>query len=151
MLSNPNHIYWFKWILRFINRQCSWWRHQMETLPAILALCAGNSPVTGEFPSQGPVTRSSDVSFHLRLNKHLKTQSRGRWYETPSCSLWRHRNEKQIRLMSNSLVWVTTCILLYNILPNYFSKTKMLVYLWYSERVYIRPIGWILFMSWKIK
>ena len=27
-----------------------WWRHQMETFPALLALCAGNSPVTGEFP-----------------------------------------------------------------------------------------------------
>ena len=25
-----------------------WWRHQMETFSALLALCAGNSPVTGE-------------------------------------------------------------------------------------------------------
>ena len=30
----------------------SWWRHQMETFSAWLALCEGNSPVTGEFPSQ---------------------------------------------------------------------------------------------------
>ena len=29
----------------------SWWRHQMETFSALQALCAGNSPVTGEFPS----------------------------------------------------------------------------------------------------
>ena len=43
----------------------SWWRHQMETFSALLALCAGNSPVTGEFPSQRPVTRSFDVFFHL--------------------------------------------------------------------------------------
>ena len=28
----------------------SWWRHQIETFSALLALCAGNSPVTGEFP-----------------------------------------------------------------------------------------------------
>ena len=41
----------------------SWWHHQMETFSALLALCAGNSPVTGEFPSQRPVTRSFDVSF----------------------------------------------------------------------------------------
>ena len=34
-----------------------WWRHQMESFSALLALCAGNSPVTGEFPSQRPVTR----------------------------------------------------------------------------------------------
>ena len=45
----------------------SWWRHQMDTFSALLALCAGNSPVTGEFPSQRPVTRSFDVFFDLRL------------------------------------------------------------------------------------
>ena len=41
----------------------TWWRHQMETFSALLALCAGNSPVTGEFPSQRPVTRSFDISL----------------------------------------------------------------------------------------
>ena len=35
----------------------SWWRHQMETFSALLTICAGNSPVTGEFLSQRPVTR----------------------------------------------------------------------------------------------
>ena len=43
----------------------------METFSALLALCAGNSPVTGEFPSQRPVMRSFDVFFDLRLNKRL--------------------------------------------------------------------------------
>ena len=38
-----------------------WWRHQMETFSALLALCAENSPVTSEFPSQRPVTRIFDV------------------------------------------------------------------------------------------
>ena len=47
----------------------------METFSALLALCEGNSPVTGEFPSQRPVTRSSDVFFDLRLNKQLCKQS----------------------------------------------------------------------------
>ena len=41
----------------------------METFSALLALCAGNSPVTGEFPAQRPVTRSFDVFFDLRQNK----------------------------------------------------------------------------------
>ena len=50
----------------------------------------GNSPVTGGCPSQRPVTRSFDVYFDLRLNKRLSKQSRRRWFETPSCSLWRH-------------------------------------------------------------
>ena len=49
-----------------------WWRHQMETFSASLTLCAGNSPVTGEFPTQRPGTRSFDVYFDLRLNKRLK-------------------------------------------------------------------------------
>ena len=52
----------------------SWWLHQMETFSALLAICAGNSPVTGEFPSQRPVTRSFDVFFDLRLNKPLSKQ-----------------------------------------------------------------------------
>ena len=62
----------------------SWWRHQMETFSALLALCVGNSPVTGDFPSQRPVTRCFDVFFQLRLNKRLSKQSWG-W-------LWRHCN-----------------------------------------------------------
>ena len=32
----------------------------METLSALLAICAGNSPASGEFPAQRPVTRSFD-------------------------------------------------------------------------------------------
>ena len=40
----------------------------METFSALLALRAGNSPVTGEFPSQRPVTRSFDIFFDLGLN-----------------------------------------------------------------------------------
>ena len=67
----------------------SWWRHQMETFSALLALCAGNSPVNGEFPSQRPVTRSFDVFFDLRL-KRLSKQSRRLWFETPSHLSWRH-------------------------------------------------------------
>ena len=35
----------------------------METFSALLAICAGNSPVPGEFPAQWPVTRSFDVSL----------------------------------------------------------------------------------------
>ena len=69
-------------------QRSAWWRHQMETLSALLAICAGNSPVTGEFPTQRPVTRGFDVFFLLCLNK----QSWGWWFETPSDSLWRHCN-----------------------------------------------------------
>ena len=70
----------------------SWWRHEMGTISALLALCEGNSPVTGEFPSQRPVTRSFDVFFDLRLNKRLCKQSRPQWFRAASSSLWRHFN-----------------------------------------------------------
>ena len=70
----------------------AWWRHQMETFSALLSLCVGNSPVPGDFPSQRPVTRSFDAFFDLRLNKRLSKQTWGWWFETPSRSLWRHRN-----------------------------------------------------------
>ena len=38
----------------------------METFPALLVFCAGNSPGTGEFPSQRLVMRSFNVFFDLR-------------------------------------------------------------------------------------
>ena len=40
----------------------------MKTFSALLAICARNSTVPGEFPSQMTVTRSSDVFFDLCLN-----------------------------------------------------------------------------------
>ena len=55
-------------------------------------LVTGPLPVTGEFPSQRPVTRSFGVFFDERLEKQLSKQSRRRWYGTPSHSLWRHSN-----------------------------------------------------------
>ena len=49
----------------------------MDTFSALLTLCVGNSPVFDDF-------------FDLRLNKQLRKQSWGWWFETPSHSLWRH-------------------------------------------------------------
>ena len=46
-----------------------WWRHQMETFSALLALCEGNPPVSGGFPSQRSVTRCFCAFFDLCLNK----------------------------------------------------------------------------------
>ena len=66
----------------------AWWCHQMETFSALLAFCVGNSPSTGEFPAQRPVTQSFDIFFDLRLNKRLSKQSWGWWIKAPSRSLW---------------------------------------------------------------
>ena len=70
----------------------AWWRHQMETFSALLAIYAGYSPVPGEFPAQRPVTQSFDVFLGLHLNKRLNKQSSGWWFETLSHPLWRHSN-----------------------------------------------------------
>ena len=96
------------------------WRHQMEAFSSLLALCVGNSPVTGEFPSQRPVTRSFDVFFDLRLNKALSKQSWGWWFETPPYLLWRHCN---VKVMSTSAVYSNS----QNILEHIVSKVYEVV------------------------
>ena len=50
-------------------------------------------PLCGEFTGprwQRPVTRNFGVFFDLHLNKRLRKQSWGWWFETPSRPLWRH-------------------------------------------------------------
>ena len=91
-----NQKYWIYgyWSFQWMNGDHSWWRHQMETFSALLAICAGNSPAPGEFPAQRPGTRSFDVFFDLRLNKRLSKQPWGWWFETLLCPFWRHCNVK---------------------------------------------------------
>ena len=73
----------------------TWWRYQMERFSALLVFSEGNPPVTGGFPSQMLVTWSADVFFDLRLNKRLSKQTRRRWFETQSRSLWCHCNDEK--------------------------------------------------------
>ena len=90
----------------------AWWRHQMETFSAQLAICAGNSPVPGEFPAQRPVKQSFDVFFDLRLNKRLSKQWWGWWFETLSRPLWRHCNGKshqKLYTVNTSVYFVVVC------------------------------------------
>ena len=88
-----------------------WWRHQMETFSALLAICARNSPVPGEFPAQRPVTRSFNVFFDLCLNKRMSKQSWGWWFEMLPCPLWRHCNAVFLCLQSilQKLHWLSNC------------------------------------------
>ena len=83
----------------------------METFSALLAICAGNSPVPGEFPAQRPVTQSFDVFFDLHPGKRLSKQWCGWWFEKPSCPLWRHRNGWEAKLTKHPWVagkWATS-------------------------------------------
>ena len=58
-------------------------------------------PLCGEFTGEFPRKKDSDAElwfyFDLRLNKRLNKQSRRRWFETSSRSLWRCCN---VRLFS---------------------------------------------------
>ena len=72
-------------------------------------------PLCGEFtgdqwnPSQRPVTRSIYVFFDLRLNKQLIKQSLGRWFESPSSSLWRHCSDNVgiiLGISKKRLLWL---------------------------------------------
>ena len=65
------------------------WRHNMDAFSALLALYAGNAPVTGEFPSQRSNNAGLDVFFDHSSNKRLNKRSNRQWSETPWCTLWR--------------------------------------------------------------
>ena len=70
-----------------------WSHHEMETFSALLVICAGNSLVTSEFPTNRPVTWSFHIFFDLLLNKWLSKQWWGWWFEMPSHPLWRYCEE----------------------------------------------------------
>ena len=76
----------------YLELASSWWRHEMEIFSVLLVIYAGNSPVTGEFPGQRPVTRSFDVLFYLPLNKWLSKQWWSWWFEMQVSSLLCHCN-----------------------------------------------------------
>ena len=86
-----------------------WWRHQRETFSALLAICAGNSLVTCEFPTQRPVTRSFVVTFDLRLNKRSSKQSWGWWFQTPSCPLWRQCHVLRLWWNAHYFLYILLC------------------------------------------
>ena len=85
ILNAEKYRYELQSVLQWTNLNCCgslplcqiMMRHQTETFSLLLALCARNSPVTGEFPSQRPVMQTLDVFFDLRLNKCLSKQSWG--------------------------------------------------------------------------
>ena len=104
-------------LLKLPSDEChwTWWRHQMDTFSALLAICAGTSSVTDELPAQRPATRSFDVFFDMHLNKRLSKQWWGWWFETPSRPLWRHHNEfihtRHVRVIPKDLA-LNTCFTL---------------------------------------
>ena len=99
-----NNVLWNHVIHLHTNFRFTWWHHQMETFSlhffggggvwgcgvwwgwSVVWVCGGvNSPHKGQ-----SVTGSFDVFFDLCLINWLSKQSRHKWFETPSRSLWLH-------------------------------------------------------------
>ena len=112
----------------------------METFSALLAICAGNSPVPGEFPAQRPVTRSFDVFFDLCPNKQLSKQLWGWWFETPSWSSWRHCNDSW--LVISDVLWLSFEGSLTGMLRIQILDTCLKMISLNYSRIYHRPISW---------
>ena len=118
---------------------------------ALLALYAGNSPITGEFPSR-PLCFG--VFFDLRLNKRLGKQSWRWWFETPSCSLWRHYNDvikRQIAFYVNYASHSASFNYNHHNAPddNLWSKVKTLSSFFFLKQYYLvsEPNGQFLYCS----
>ena len=98
--TKVSDIFWHTPIIRqSVNHKKENLLNNSQTAENLMTSSNGNifrvtGPLCGEFtghrwiPSQGPVTRSFDVFFDLRLNKRLSKQSRRWWFKTPSRSLW---------------------------------------------------------------
>ena len=115
--NNDNEMYtsWMPLLLH------PWWRHQMETFSALLAICAGNSPVPGEFPAQWPVTRALMFSLICAwINGWVNNREAG--------DLRRHRAHYDVIVMhlldgpllptdiNRSSIWITTWTTNYKII-----------------------------------
>ena len=67
----------------------AWWWHDMETLSALLAICEGNPPIAGGFPSQRVSRNGSLATCHMmvtwhgntfRITGHLWRESTDNWW-----------------------------------------------------------------------
>ena len=65
----------------------------MEAFSALLVNVRGIHRLPVNSPHKGQWRGASMFFFDLCLNKRLSKQSWGWWFETLSCTLWRHRND----------------------------------------------------------
>ena len=77
------------------------WKHFPRYWPFVRGIHRSlvNSPHKGQW-------RRAFIFFYLRLNKGLSKQSRGWWFETPSCSLWRHCDESLLSGIPKCTFWL---------------------------------------------
>ena len=93
-------------------------------VPRYWQICAGNSPVTGEFPTHKSQWRGALIFFVCAWINDW-----GWWFETPSNSLWRHCNAS----------WWTT--------NRGVGDLRSPWLMWYHHMVWIKPIYISLFRA----
>ena len=77
---------------------CTWWRHQMETFSTLLAICAGNSPVPGEFPHKGQWHGALMFSLIcVWINDWVNNRETG--------DLWHYHAHYDITVMKYEITW----------------------------------------------
>ena len=116
------HIYGTRSLLTY---KMTWWRHQMETFSALLAICAGNSLVTGEFPTQRPVTRGFVVFFICGwINGWVNSGEAG--------NMRRHRAHYDVIAMiyGETRGWVTALHGVWSIQTQKFQEIWDVQYIW---------------------
>ena len=80
----------------------SWWRHQMETFSALLAICAGNSPVTVTSPHKGQWRGALMLSLICAwINDWVNNRQAG--------DFRRHHAHYDVTVMYCVMVWLFWC------------------------------------------
>ena len=133
-LQTPDCDLLHEWVLEFPTYMMT---SSNGNIFVLLALCDGNPPVTGGFPSQRPVTRSFDVFIDLGLNKQLSKQSKRWWRES-------HRAHYDVIVMRVSYI---------NIICEYFRRQypQQIPKQNYSEYLQDWPNVVVLFYGWTIR
>ena len=124
-----------------------WWRHQIETFSALLALCEGNLSAINGFPSQRSATQIFGVFFDLRLNTRLNKRSRRRWFGVQWCTScvgatsFRRKNDVAASFRCDGGIVVALCVRWgHGLNPNQITSFTMYI----TECIYLNKILWIL-------
>ena len=89
--------------INLIQYQGTWWRHQMETFSALLALCAGNSPVPVNSPHKGQWRGALMFSFIcVWINDWVNNREAG--------DLRRHRGHYDVNVMKSGALFRTRTV-----------------------------------------
>ena len=119
------------------------WKHFPRYWPFVRGI--HRSPVNS--PHKGQWHGASMFFLDLRLNKRLSKHLWGWWFETASCSLWRHGNEQaqfpKYRINNPHNIWPSiefkTCVRACGV----FTVAPMHLIILISDYSYFGIVGWI--------